>query len=209
MALPLSKKSSRRQMQKEETRRIIMAAAYSLFGLRGYEKTTMRELAARADVSLGTIFNHFPDKPSLLLSAFSEDVETVIQNIFDTIPAADIKVQLTLIVIELYEFFGLNPAFSRTLIKEALFIEGDSGDMLADQISEFRIKIEKLFTGAIERGEVDHKINIRNETRAFLSYFLLGLFAGLGESAFDIKKQTALFVLLLERHLAGVLTKTL
>lgn len=185
-----------------------MAAAYSLFGLRGYDKTTMRELAARADVGLGTIFKHFPDKPSLLLGTFSEDIEAVVQNSFDTLPAVNIKLQLTQIAIELYEFFGLNPAFSRTLTKEVLFLEGSYGDMLTGRVAAFRLKIEKLFVEAIARGELDHRMNIRDGAQAFLSFFVLGLFRGLRESTFDIKKQTSLFVVLLERHLDGIWIKS-
>ena len=197
------KKSSRRQIQKEETRRIILAAAYSLFGLKGYEKTTMRELAARADVGLGTIFKHFPDKPSLLLSTFSEDLETVIQNSFDTIPSSNIKMQLTHIVAELYDFFGQNPLFPRILIKEITFLEGSCGEMLTGKAHVFREKIEELLKGAIERGEFGRGVEIRNVAFTFMSFLLFGLIGGLRESEFNVKKQTLFFASLLDNHFTG------
>ena len=195
------RKSSRRQIQKEETRRIILAAAYSLFGLKGYEKTTMRELADRADVGLGTIFKHFPDKPSLLVSTFREDFEAVIQNSFDTIPASNIKMQLTHIVAELYEFFGHNPSFSRILIKEVAFLDGSYGEMLTEKAHVFHEKIGGLLKKAVERGELDHTKGIRDLTFTFMSFFLLGLIGGLRESEFNVKKQTLFFASLLDNHL--------
>jgi AcrR family transcriptional regulator len=197
------KKSSRRQIQKEETRRIILAAAYSLFGLRGYEKTTMRELADRADVGLGTIFKHFPDKPSLLISTFREDLEAVIQNSFDTLPSSNIKMQLTHIVAELYEFLGQNPAFSRILIKEGAFLEGSYGEMLTEKALFFREKIEGVIKKAAERGELDPSKKIRDVALTFMSFFLLGLIGGLRESEFNVKKQTLFFASLLNNHFAG------
>jgi len=199
------KKSSRRQIQKEETRRIILAAAYSLFGLRGYEKTTMRELPDRADVGLGTIFKHFPDKPSLLISTLREDLEAVIQNSFDTIPSSNIKMQLTHIVAELYEFFGQNPAFPRILIKEGAFFEGSYGEMLTENALFFRDKIEGVLKKAAERGELDPAKKIREVAVTFMSFFLLALIGGLRESEFNVKKQTLFFASLLDNHFAGSL----
>jgi AcrR family transcriptional regulator len=40
---------TRRKKNKAETRRIIFDTAYKLFEEKGYQKVTMRELAARAD----------------------------------------------------------------------------------------------------------------------------------------------------------------
>jgi len=197
------RKSSRRQIQKEETRRMILAAAYSLFGLKGYEKTTMRELADRADVGLGTIFKHFPDKPSLLISTFREDLEAVIHNSFDTIPASNIKMQLTHIVAELYEFFGHNPSFSRTLIREITFLEGSYGEMLTGKAHVFREKIEEVLEEAVERGELNRGVEIRNIVLTFMSLFLLCLIGGLREPEFDVKKQTLFFASLLDNYFAG------
>ena len=189
-------------MQKEETRRIILAAAYSLFGVKGYDKTTMRELARRADVGLGTIFKHFPDKPSLLISAFNEDITAVLQNSLDTLPSSDIRLQLTHLVRELYEFFGLNPSFSRTLIKEILFLGDNQEPVLKDHGSAFLGKIEKLFLAAIERGELDSATDCLNGALAFFSFFLLGLIGGLQQARFDAAKQTLFFDAMLNAHLA-------
>ena len=163
----------------------------------------MRELADRADVGLGTIFKHFPDKPSLLISTFREDLEAVIQNSFDTTPSSNIEMQLTHIVAELYEFFGHNPSFSRILIKEIAFLEGSYGKMLTEKALVFREKIEGLLKGAIERGELDRGVEIRNVAFTFLSFFLLGLIGGLRESEFNVKKQTLFFASLLDNHFTG------
>ena len=192
-------------MQKEETRRNIIAEAYSLFGLKGYEKTTMRELADRAEVGLGTIFRHFPDKPSLLISTFREDLETIVQNSMDTMPATNIKMQLAHVVTELYAFFGHNPSFSRALIKETLFIQESPAEKQPGLVLALTAKIEYLFESAIERAEIHHKTDCRSGALAFLSFFLLGLVAGLQEPTFDVKKQTLFFASLLENYFTGAL----
>ena len=44
----------------EDTRRRIVEATYALHGERGIADTTMKDIAERADVGLGTVYHHFP-----------------------------------------------------------------------------------------------------------------------------------------------------
>lgn len=59
-----------RERKKRERRDELIAAAIDLFRRRGYEQTTMEEIAARADVSAPTLYRYFPTKPDLLLGLF-------------------------------------------------------------------------------------------------------------------------------------------
>jgi AcrR family transcriptional regulator len=49
----------------ELTRQAIEEAAYELFLEQGYSATSMRQIAERADLALGGIYNHFPSKEDL------------------------------------------------------------------------------------------------------------------------------------------------
>lgn len=55
------------------TRAAILEAALELFGERGYEGTTMREIAARAGTALGHTYYYFPSKDHLV-RAFYERI---------------------------------------------------------------------------------------------------------------------------------------
>jgi AcrR family transcriptional regulator len=44
----------------EDTRRRIVEATYALHAERGIADTTMKDIAERADVGLGTVYHHFP-----------------------------------------------------------------------------------------------------------------------------------------------------
>lgn len=56
----------RRERKKREARRKIFKAAFELFREKGFEETTVDEIAERADVAKGTVFNYFPRKASFL-----------------------------------------------------------------------------------------------------------------------------------------------
>jgi len=58
----------RRERQKAERERRILRAAEQLFGRRGYAETTMDEIARRAGLAVGTIYNYFSSKPEIVLA---------------------------------------------------------------------------------------------------------------------------------------------
>jgi AcrR family transcriptional regulator len=62
----------RRERKKRELRRKIYEAAFELFLEKGFEETTVEEIAERADVAKGTVFNYFPRKTSFL-AAVADD----------------------------------------------------------------------------------------------------------------------------------------
>ncbi len=156
-------KTSHRQAQKEDTRRLILDSAYVLFAKNGYAKTTMRTLANQAGIGLGTIFKHFPDKPSLLVAAFQDDLSIIIQKSFRELPESGLKKQLLHISKCLYSFYAENPNLSRTLIKEVIFLEGEYGKILDTQIDMFLNKICELLNKAKDNQEINQNITQVNK----------------------------------------------
>jgi AcrR family transcriptional regulator len=72
-----------RARKKRRTREQIATAAARLFAERGYERVSMLEIAAAADVSEQTVYNHFPTKPDLVLDRdreLSAELTTAIIN---------------------------------------------------------------------------------------------------------------------------------
>jgi TetR/AcrR family transcriptional regulator, cholesterol catabolism regulator len=67
------RQGGRRERHKLEVYRRIHRAAVTLFRKQGYEQTTVGQIADRADVAKGTVFNYFPSKESLLY-ALSADI---------------------------------------------------------------------------------------------------------------------------------------
>jgi AcrR family transcriptional regulator len=63
-----------RSRKKARTRRAIEDAAISLFVSRGYEATTVEQIAALAEVSTTTFFRYFPTKADVILSEQDEAI---------------------------------------------------------------------------------------------------------------------------------------
>jgi len=57
-----------KERRTDELKELILQAAASVFNQKGFERTTTREIAKKAEISEGTIYNYFPTKRDLLLS---------------------------------------------------------------------------------------------------------------------------------------------
>ena len=76
---PAATKPDRNERRKAMTRTKLLAAARGLFASQGFEQTTIRDIAAEADIALGGFYNYFPTKDdilaALLEAALSEQLE--------------------------------------------------------------------------------------------------------------------------------------
>ena len=67
--------AGRRAKNKAAIRKRIVTAALNLFQAKGFEATTTREIARKADVAEGTVFNYFKTKEDIALSFFEQEVD--------------------------------------------------------------------------------------------------------------------------------------
>lgn len=83
----------RRERKKLEIRDRLYASALDLFVERGFEATTMDDIAERADVARATVFNHFPQKTAFLFEwgqrRRDRVAETMASEHVAELPAAD------------------------------------------------------------------------------------------------------------------------
>ena len=70
---------SLRQLKKEKTTRAILAAASARFTADGIEAAKMELIAADAEVSVGTLYNYFGSKQSLLIALFEDEVGEMLE----------------------------------------------------------------------------------------------------------------------------------
>ena len=66
-----------RKSQKEATRQRVLDAARDLFETVGYEETTVREIARRAEVSVGSVFTTFNSKSDILSQVMTDRLDAL------------------------------------------------------------------------------------------------------------------------------------
>lgn len=195
----------RRGQAKEETRRLILEAAYHLFEAKGFRETTMRQIASQAGVGLGTIFNHFPDKAFLLVEAFETDVNAVIAQALATLPGQDIQKQLLHLSGTLYDCYFKRPRLSLQIIGGVYQSEGPAADKLKQQMTDFLEVLAGLFEAAKTRGELAGTVDCLDAAFAFWSFYVMCLGMGLWQEQPDLDEQLRLLDRLLRQHVSAML----
>ena len=80
-----------RQKRSLEKRARLKAAGLSLFGEKGYESTSVDEIARRAKLAIGTFYQHFRSKRQLLLALMDELLEKLSQLDFRPRAVSDVR----------------------------------------------------------------------------------------------------------------------
>ena len=79
--------ANRFERRRERTRRDLLAAATRVLAAKGFHRTKISDIAAAADVGVGTFYLHFPDKETL----FDAVVEDTVRRLKETVDAARVK----------------------------------------------------------------------------------------------------------------------
>ncbi|TFL08416.1 TetR/AcrR family transcriptional regulator [Pusillimonas noertemannii] len=159
-----------RERNKLEKAQRIKAAAKELFTELGYDSATMRDIAHRAHVGLGTLFNYVDDKRDLVFLVYIDDLNKVQQTAIKGVkPRASLLEQLVSFFSHLYEEFASNPTLARILLRELTFYH--HGRLSVDfQQNRLRVvkSIEELVAAAQEKKHI--------HTRESAATIALGLF---------------------------------
>jgi len=98
----LDPRKAPRQDRSRRTVERILAAAARIFDEDGYAATTTNEIAAMAGVSIGSLYQYFPNKDAILVALGRRHVETVAAGLTDLLggvePDADLRAVVDVVV---------------------------------------------------------------------------------------------------------------
>ncbi|HEY3767927.1 MAG TPA: TetR family transcriptional regulator [Candidatus Angelobacter sp.] len=159
----------------EDTRRKIYEAAMELFREKGFEQTTMRDIAAKAGVALGGAYYYFSSKEAIVLSFYQEMQEGSHEEILASIAAEKkLKDRLRCVLEKRFALLAPNRKFCDALFRHA----PDSQDPLSPFSEETRPirerAIEHLRT-AVEGGDVKIPSDLKPKLPYLLWLYQMGL----------------------------------
>lgn len=196
---------TRRHIQKEETRKIILESSRELFNEQGFDKTSTRAIANRAGVGVGTVFSHFPDKSSLLIAVLLDDLTATQANAMKSMPKnAYVRDRFLHLARFFYTYYSKRPDLSRTLLKELWFVKGEWGDKLTTQAFEFVLLVSDMLEQAKKKKEIRPEADTLLCARAFFSHYLIVLYEGLNSPEVDVKNMLDTLEGMLNQLLSGV-----
>jgi AcrR family transcriptional regulator len=159
----------------EDTRRRIYEAAMELFREKGFEQTTMRDIAAKAGVALGGAYYYFSSKESIVLAFYGEMQENSHDSIVEAMAGhKKLKDRIRCIVEKRFELLEPNRKFCDALFRHA----PDSKDPLSPFSEETRPIRERSiehFRIATEGGDVKVPADLKPHLPYLLWLYQMGL----------------------------------
>jgi len=131
----------------EDTRRKIYEAAMGLFREKGFEPTTMRDIAAKAGVALGGTYYYFSSKDAIVLAFYREMQESSTELVMQALSGKkDLKERMRCVLETRLELLQPNRKFCAALFRHA----PDSSDPL----SPFSEETQLIREGAMEQMRI-------------------------------------------------------
>ncbi len=153
-----------RERKKLATRDRIRVAAAELFTRHGYGAATMRQIARRAHVGLGTLFNYAEDKRDLVFLIFNEELNAITDVALAAPRPGQALVEQLLAVFRVhYRWLAGKPALARILLQELTFYSSGK------QAATFHGIRKRLIDGVedlVRKAQQDRRI--RNKEKAAL-----------------------------------------
>jgi len=167
----------RRDRGKAEHQRRIKAAAAELFRAYGFNAVTTQQIAERADVGAGTVFNYASTKGELLVMVYND----VFAESIDLEPALLEQGSVLDRLIELYrrltEACAREPENLRAYMRETLFAN-DEGRHLAEAyalVQRLRELTSGVLSRARDRGEIAADVDLVLASRNLYALFYMTL----------------------------------
>ncbi len=163
-----------REAKKKETRQAIMQAAITLFSEKGFEKTSIEELARAAGIGKGTIYGYFQTKSDILHAFCEDELECLHQELTSN---ADKEIPLLRQMVSIYmaEFSKIteNREFARLFMQQTAFPRDVDLERHLNHENNYFSLLFPLLEKARERGELRRDLDLLHITGHFYGLYLL------------------------------------
>lgn len=129
---------------RQEKRQLIMECALELFALHGYESTTISQIAKKANISKGLLYNYFISKEDLLEAILNKGIDEMME-IFDPNKDGILEIQeLEFFISELFKMLEKNRVFWKLYMTVSM--QPSVFKMIEKRIEELYEPVLKMMT---------------------------------------------------------------
>jgi len=171
-----------RERKKLKTRAAIQKEALRLFTEKGYEATTIEEIAAAVEISPSTFFNYFPSKEAVV---YQDDLDPLIFAAFDAQPA-DVT-PITALRNAMRAVFSKLSAEDRASMQTRTALVLSSPELRAATLNQFAELVDQFAELLGHRvGRSPSDFAIRNMAGALLGVLIASYFATAADPHADL-----------------------
>ncbi len=150
--------ANRREREQQMRRQLIMNAAQRLFEKKGYESTTVDEIAAEAELGKGTIYSYFKSKDEIYIAILEQGLEILKERVFQVVDGQLSAVETLYALYDTFiQYHRERRDFAETLfvqVDEQIFLRlGDLVRGLKNKSSEWVELVSGVLQKGIDAGE--------------------------------------------------------
>ncbi|WP_303721626.1 TetR/AcrR family transcriptional regulator [Malonomonas rubra] len=179
-----------REQKKAETRKAIITAAIQLFSEKGFDKTSIEDIARVAGIGKATVYTYFSAKSDIFMYYCDDELEEAFSNLKKT------RHENVSLLDQLIEFFLLkfnfvthNHEFGRQLLQEMVFPR-EVNEKAKEHNQRYFDFLEELFLAAQQRGVLADNQDLFLLSVHFYSLYLgvlAGWYGGYAETTEEIE----------------------
>jgi AcrR family transcriptional regulator len=149
-------KTGVREQKKLDKRERIRAAARELFAEVGYDEAVLRQIAKRADIGLGTLFDYVSNKRDLVFLICNEEFDAAVkEGLVAALYKDTLFEQVVALFGEIYKYFARDVGLTRLLLRELLFFtEGAHAVYYLEIRAQTLRGLERLVRTAQQTGDI-------------------------------------------------------
>lgn len=161
-----------RELKKMETRQAIMDASMHLFGSKGYDRTSIEDIALTAGIGKGTIYSYFSAKHEIFLAFCDEEIESSFAALRDSVdPEAPLLKQLVTLFMFQFRFMTENREFGRHMLRELAFPKEPSPKTV-EHDQRYLDMLEEVLRQAKDKGQVKEDALLETASASFYMLYL-------------------------------------
>ena len=168
------------RMTGQQRRHQLLEVARDVFAERGYEATSVEEIAQRAKISKPIVYGHFGGKEGIHAVLVDREINALLQRITSALESGKPSLMLEQAALALLSYIEEEPAGFRILVRDAP-ITAASGTF-ASLVGEIAFRVEDVLAAQFKTRGYDTKL------AAIYAQALVGMVAQVGQWWLDNRK---------------------
>ena len=194
-----------REEKKRQTRKAILEAAITLFGTRGYEETSIEQLAKAAGIGKGTIYSYFHTKSEIFLAFCEEELDFLHKEIHEKMdPKRPLLESLVEIFMINFQYVTRNRDFGRAYLREIVFPTELTVKRSKEMDDRFIMFFMPFFEEAQKRGELRRDLELLLAIGHFYSLYILTISAWYSGRLLEDEDVRVCLTMLFKQALSGL-----
>ena len=163
-----------------ERREQLIDVSRAIFAERGFDGTSIEEVASRAEVSKPVVYEHFGGKEGLYAVVVDREVTQLLTVMRSALTGTSSRQLLEAAAVALLDYVESNPDGFRTLVRDTPI--GASTATFQSIIGDVASRVEGILVDVFKRQKLDHR------AAPMYTQMLIGMTVSLGQWWLDTRK---------------------